>query len=882
MGGQMKIAKTLVYFALISLAVVLASAQTSSVQSRITQAVDASKLTMLRGNVHPLARPEFDRGMAPATMPMEHLFLVLKRSQAQEAALDDLLVQQQDKTSANYHNWLTPEQFGERFGPSDQDIQTIVRWLFSQGIGVSQIAPGRTVIEFSGTAAEVQQAFHTEIHMYDVRGEQHWANSSDPQIPAALAPVVAGVEALHDFKAQPMSRRFGTFARSNATGEIRPVQPLFTYPSGCSGTSCNFALGPADLGVIYNIASLWNGGITGSGQKIAVLGQSAVNLSDMASFRTMFGVTPASNPPTVISVPGDPPPALGADKGNEGESDLDLQWSGAIAPEASIIFVTSSGVADSAFYAVNNNVAPVIGLSYGLCEAALGASGNTFWGQLWQQAATQGITAVTSSGDTAAAGCEPSNTSSSAAPATTGLAVSGLASTPFNIAVGGTDFNDPTNPTTYFSTSNSGSTQVSAQKYIPETTYNDSCSNAVWSLFGFSNIPLSNCNSTSTSFQSFISPIGGGGGASAVYAKPTTWQAGPGVPNDGARDVPDVSLFAGDGFMGSFYIVCQSDMNKPVAACNVNSPFADFSGFGGTSASAQVFAGIMALVNQKNGVQGLANQKLYWLAAQQSGDSCNSSSPASNCVFNDVTVGTISAPCTKGTADCTITASNLSNGILSGCDAGAGYDEATGLGSVNAANLVNTWGTAANPTAMDFQLSLQNCNATANITSPGASGSFGVTITEVNGFAGGTYTLAASGLPSLSTSSFTQTRTDATHVSVTVTIFTAAPTTGRVGPARRMKWPREWPTNIAIATVLALLLALSTRFRDRGRVWAAGLAAAALLFVVVSCGGSSGSGGGGGGGGVGGGTPTGMVTGVTLTVTSGSTTHTMPFNVNVE
>ncbi|HTS12109.1 MAG TPA: S53 family peptidase [Candidatus Limnocylindrales bacterium] len=874
----MKITKAILYFAVISLAGVLASAQTSSVPSRIKQAIDNSQRTTLRGNTYPMARPEFDRGAAAATMPMEHLLLVLKRSPAQEAALEDLMAQQLDETSANYHKWLTPEEFGARFGPSDQDIQAVARWLFSQGLGVSQIAPGRTTIEFSGTAANVQRAFNTEIHMYDVRGKQHWANSSDPQIPTALTPVVAGVEALHDFKPQPMSHRVSTLSRPNASAGVQRVKPLFTYPSGCSSSACNFALGPADIATIYNITALWNAGFTGSGQKIAVLGQSAVNLADMASFRQMFGVTPASNPPTVISVPGHAPPALGQDTGDEGESDLDLQWAGSIAPQATVIFVTSSGVDFSASYAVNNNTAPVIGLSYGLCEAELLSTGNQFWNSTWQQAAAEGITVSVSSGDTDAAGCEPSNTGSSEQPATTGLAVSGLSSTPYNVAVGGTDFNDPTNPTTYFNTSNTGSTQVSAKSYIPETTYNDSCSNAVWALFGWSNIPLANCNSAVTSFQPFISPIGGGGGPSGVYPKPS-WQAGPGVPDDATRDVPDLSLFAGDGFMGSFYIACQSDQTSNV--CNLNSPYTNFLGFGGTSASTQVFAGIMALVNQKNSPsagQGLVNAKLYELAAQQSGTNCNSSSPASTCTFNDVTVGTISAPCLAGTSNCSVTASGEPNGILSGCDAGAGYDMATGLGSINVDNLANNWSTAVPGTTADFQLSMQNCNATVNVASPGSSGSINATVTEVNGFSGSLSPTCA-GLPTLASCTFSQSTTDATHISLTVTVSTAS--TGDVAPISRPKWPAGFPLNLAIALTLIIFVVAVMRLRG-GRRWAAGFALAALTVVLVSCGGGGSSFNGGGGGGGSGGTPTGFVSGATLTVTSGSTTHTMPFNVNVE
>lgn len=895
----MKTAKGLVYLAFISLVVAIASAQTSSVESRIAQPIDESQRTVLHGNVYPMARLEFDRGPAPANMPMEHMWLVLQRSPAQEAALENLMAQQQNKTSPNYHKWLTPAEFGLQYGPSLQDVQTVVRWLTSQNLGVSQVLRSLTAIEFSGAAAAVQRAFHTEIHMYNVNGEQHYANSTDPQIPAALSSVVVGVNALHDFRKHPASHRV-RFSRNGLP--LRRVAPQFTYPAGCTPTgsnaTCNFALGPADFNTIYNIPA----SATGTGQKIAVLGQATINLADISSFRQMFNVSPTTNVPTILNNPtsGDAPPSLSASdaSGDEGESDLDLEWSGSVAPQAQIIFVTSATIDESAAYAVDTSVAPIISLSYGLCEAENEVGGgNTFYNGLWQTAAAAGITVVVSTGDDLAAGCETPQSPTSTfnpgpQPATTGFAVSGLASTVYNVAVGGTDFNEFTNPTTYWNTSNSG-TGLSAKSYIPETTYNDSCSNAVLGEFsGFSTVPLLNCNNTTLDSGNLIAPFGGNGGmsncitasggtCSGGYAKPS-WQSAPGVPNDGARDLPDVSIFAGDGFAGSFYIVCESDQNTNGVACNLANQ--DFIGFGGTSASVQAFGAIMALVKQAtspNTGMGLVNPTLYDLASQQSGMNCNSSSPASGCVFNQVTVGNIAAPCVVSSPNCGVTASGDSFGIFPGCDASAGYNLATGLGSVNVGNLLTAWASAAPSTTADFQVSLQNCSATANISGPGASGTVGITMTAVNGFTG-TYTITCSGLPSESTCSSTQNAlSDGVHTNVTVTVATMAPVTGNVAPHGRPAWPLQLIKLAIPLMILAVLLFIMGRVRGWSRRWAVGLAtAAAVILLVAGCGG-----GGGGGGGCTTctpGTPTGYVSGATITVTSGSTTHTMPFNVNVE
>lgn len=717
----------------------------STVQPLITSAIDEAQTTVLKGNTHPLARAEFDLGTAPASLAMERMLLVLKRSPAQETALRKMLDDQQDKSSPNYHKWLTPEQFGKQFGPTDADLQTITAWLQSHGFQVGS-TKGRTVLEFSGVASQVQQAFHTEIHKYVVNGEKHWANATDPAIPTALAGAVAGVESLNNFPRKPMNAPTGIFKRDDKNGKLVSTNSLFTYPGQyCTPANECYGLGPYDFATIYNLLPLWNAGIDGTGVTIAIVGESDIQMTDVEAFRSFFGL-PANDPTFVWNGPD--PGILG----DESEADIDVQWSGGVAKGATIDFVvsqsteTTSGVDLSAVYIVEQNLAGIMSESYGFCELGLGTTGNQFYNELWQQASAQGITVFISAGDAGSAGCDNFD-AQGPAPAQYGLQVSGYASTPYNVAVGGTDFNDFYNSTKYWSATNNPTTQESALGYIPETTWNDSCTNAIWgTISGFSSDPETNCNNSQ--LAGAVIPLGGSGGVSACttpsgstvsscaggYAKPS-WQSGTGVPNDGKRDIPDVSLFASNGFLGDSYIICQADL---AGSC----PYS-FAGFGGTSVSSPAFAGIMAMVNQKmGGRQGNANYVFYKLAAKETLSGCNSSNgPGSNCVFNDVTSGTIAMPCAKGSANCSTSHSGDAYGILSGYTAGTGYDLATGLGSVNAANLVNQWATL---TALPSVTTITNLTPTS--ITHGQAVNFTVTVKPQtgNGAPSGTVSLEGS------------------------------------------------------------------------------------------------------------------------------------------
>jgi subtilase family serine protease len=706
--------------------------QAKRVPTRVLDTVDDTNRVALRGNVHPNARAQFDGGAVADAQPVTRIMLLFQRSAEQEAALRQLMDQQQAKGSANYHAWLTPDQFGKQFGPADADVQAVTDWLTSRGFQGIKVSKGKTVVEFSGNAGQVRNAFGAEIHKYNVNGKEHFANVNNPQIPAALAPVLRGVVALHNFRPQPMYHRLGTFQRNAKTGEVKPAL-TFTDVNGTF-----YAMGPADFATIYNIPST----ATGAGQSIAIVGQSNINVADVTAFRSIFGL-PAYSAGQLNVILNGPDPGLVS--GDEGESALDVEWAGAVAPAAIIDFVVTetsltdaaNGIDGSALYIVDNNVAPILSESYGACESALGTGGNAFYNALWQQAAAEGITVVISAGDNGSAGCDTPGAAASG-----GVAVSGLASTPFNVAMGGTDFDDANIQTTFWNAANTSTTPpvpASAKGYIPETTWNDSCAGT----------GITGCAGL-TSTTASVNSVAGSGGPSSVYTgslKPS-WQTGLG---DTARDIPDVSLFSSDGQNKSFYIVCQSDQDIPGdTGCDLNkftatSPFHDFQAVGGTSAATPTFAGIVALVNQKLATggnptprQGNVNYVLYGLA-KTAANVCNSTGNTlpNACVFNDVTKGNVSVACVGGSANCSNTTTGSTQfgalattkgGTTPAFNASAGYDLATGLGSVNVANLLTKW-TA--PTLVGTTTTL----AGPSTSTIGASATFTGTVAKASGTA---------------------------------------------------------------------------------------------------------------------------------------------------
>jgi hypothetical protein len=734
---SMPFSRALCFFASLTICLLaVASPLLAQPAALVTQPVDNSVRTVLPGNVHPLARAQYDQGEAPPNLALHRMLLVLKRSNQQEAVLRGLIDDQQDKHSASYHQWLTPEEFGAKFGAGDSDLAAVTNWLQASGFQVTEVSKGRTIVEFSGTAGLVKQYFGTAIHQYAVNGEQYWANASNPSIPTALTPVVHGFASLNNFPRRP-HYGMGPFPRFDQLQN----GPLFTFPFD-GGTT--YGVSPYDFATIYNVLPLWTNGIDGSGEIIAIVGETNINLSDIETFRSTFGL-PANDPTITLNGPD---PGILTD-GEESEAVIDVSWSGAVAKGATINFVvsesteTSAGIDLSAIYIINQNFAPVMSESYGFCELGLGNSGNAFYSALWEQAAAQGITVLLSAGDGGSAGCDNFDSESEAQ---FGVAVSGYASTPFNVSVGGTDFNDLNNPTTYWNTTNNAQTGESAKSYIPETTWNDSCA-------GFG------ANECTPANSRFFNIVGGSGGPSncaeqdinfnciAGYAKPA-WQTGTGVPPDGVRDQPDVSLFASNGFNGSAYVICEADLpNPPFQPCSLATPAAD--PFGGTSVSTPAFAGVMALVNQQTGSrQGNANYILYKLAAPN-GNSCNSSTvtTGNSCLFYDITKGNNSVPCVAGSPNCGPAPAG-GFGVLvdsSGNPAwttNTGYDMATGLGSVNVNNLVTKWTTATFAASTTTLTNLSPVNmithgATVNVTVTVAAKSGGGTPTGDVSLAGG-------------------------------------------------------------------------------------------------------------------------------------------------
>jgi len=635
-------------------------------ESRIRAAISDSDVRQVQGNVHPLARPEFDRGKIADSTLLPRITIFFKPSPSQQAALSGLLSEQQDRSSPNYHRWITPQEFGASFGLSQNDLAQVTSWLESRGFAVRDIPASRNALSFSGSAAQVAAAFGTSIHRYSQNGEEHYANLTEPSIPAALAGVISGVAGLNDFRPTPRLIR----------GNLSSAEPNFT-----DGTTTHF-LAPADFSVIYDVQPLYSRGINGAGQKIAIVGQSDIQLSDIREFRSLM--TLAANDPQVVLVPGSGDP--GMLDGDLQEADLDLEWAGAIAQNATLIYVNAKNAWDSLQYAITSNLAPVISVSYSACESAFSPSDVQSFTLLGQQANAQGQTIVAASGDTGAAGCDPLF----ATQATKGLAVGMPASMPYVTGVGGTKFNEGSG--TYWNTTNNGN-NLSALSYIPEISWDESTVG--------------------------LGIEATGGGASTLFTKPT-WQSGAGVPNDGVRDVPDISFSASADH--DSYMVCDESYNATTKAFTPMCPSGPFGGFdavGGTSAGTPALAAIVALLNQSmNSRQGNINAVLYRLANL-------SASP-----LHDITSGGNVVPCQTNPPSPGCPTSGSGAGSM-GYSAGPGYDMATGLGSIDANALVSAWSSVALPP--DFDISVEPANITLR---RGNSGTAQITVNHVGGLTG--------------------------------------------------------------------------------------------------------------------------------------------------
>jgi subtilase family serine protease len=734
-----------------------------------TQDVEKAASVQLAGHLHPMVHLATDMGTLDPSKRLS-LAIVFRRSTSQQAALEQLLRDQQDPKSPKFHKWITSAEYASAYGLPEKTLEDISNWLKSKGALVRDISPSRNRISFEATAAQAEALFQVQMHQYQVNGEMHYSNDREPYVPAPLSSVVVGIRGLNDFRLKPRSVR-------NRRRVQAAVRSDFT-----SGISGNTYLAPDDFATIYDVKGLHNSGIDGTGQKIAVAGQTDIKLSDIAAFRSASGLS--KNDPQVVLEGTDP----GTNLGDMTEADLDLEWSGAVAQGATILYVNSTNVLNSFEYAITQNLAPVLAISYGDCEANYSSGDVQTLESLAQQANAQGITITAPSGDSGAADCD-----SSKASATHGLAVDLPASLPYVTGVGGTRFVEGNNSSQYWSSTNNSS-NGSALTYIPGEVWND----------------------TSADRQLSAS----GGGASSLFSKPS-WQSGPGVPNDSHRDVPDISLNASADHDG--YLICTN------GSCTNGFRAADntLTVVGGTSAGAPTFAAIVALLNQKNGSSlGNVNSTLYTLAQN---------SPST---FHDITTGNNVVPCASGSTNCT-------NGSL-GYSAGAGYDQVTGLGSPDVLSLATDWPTGGGSGQADFALSVTPTTLTI---SRGSSGTATVSITPENSFSG-TITLSCS-LPStfLASDCTISPASITTSGTATVTIGTLKAALERCAPesralARADSVPTGNARRVAAASavcLLSVLLAIVLPGLSRRDLRIAGLCLGLVVSLCVACGGGSSS-----------------------------------------
>ena len=904
------------------------------VPSRVTEEIDVSQMQVLPNHHPQWANPANEAGAVPADLKLGPLTMVLARSAEQEQAFIQLLADQQNPASPEYHRWLTPEQVGARFGLSQADIDAVSGWLTSQGLQVNWVSSSRMLINFSGTAADMNRAFQTEFRNYKVNGEERISVSSDPMIPQALAPVVTAVRGLYTVDERPQH-------------QVRTVQLDAPENTSLSG---NHYIAPADFTTIYDLPS----GLTGAGFTIGIVGESRTNFGDFDTFRQRT-LSTFPNPTEIVPTAYggvDPGPALtsGTAGGAQMEATLDVTRAGSVAPGAKLLLVTASAASGGIFvdaeYLVDTSPAPaqVMSISFGACELLAGSGATASWEVLFQHAAAEGISTFVSSGDSGASGCDADGGPPPANPQA--ISINYLCASGYVTCVGGSEFNDLANPSQYWSSSN-GAGLLSALSYIPEGGWND---------------PLSSSSTTEV--------LSSGGGVS-IYAATPAWQAGVGVPADRTgRYTPDIS-FSGSCHDGYFMCVAASG---GTCITGTNGTFS-FLAVCGTSASAPSMAGVAALLNQKLGTaQGSVNQSLYAMAA---------STPAA---FHDITVAT------SGVTNCSLnTASMCNNSIpsqtsITGGEAGylvgTGYDEVTGLGSLDVSSFINNYVTrfvpplALTPSASSITVAQPltvsvlvgavsglatptgsvaltsgsyssgatalnssgsaNINISAGVLAPGidtltatytpdsssstlyasavnttsvtvvapgfqisgssvtvskgSAGTSTVTVTPSGGFTGNVALTAAitsspSGAQYLPTLSFGTTSpvsiTGSTAQTATLTISTTAATSGAlVYPVRPgSRWYASG------GTALACILPFCVPMRRRG--WRAVFGVLALLFALaggmLACGGGGGSGGGGGGGGGGGisGTTSGAYT-ITVTATSGSTSATSTVALTVQ
>jgi subtilase family serine protease len=797
--------------------------QAQQPQARLAAPIANTSRATLVGSQPPRARVAQDLGAADSSTPLPSITMYFSRSAQQQADLDALVAAQQNPSSPEYHQWLTPAEFGARFGLADADIAKTQAWLESEGFTVTGVSPSRNSITFSGTASTVASAFGAPIHRYVLNGENHIAPSADLSLPSALAGIVSDVRDLSDFRPRPHFRR----------GNGALYKPNFT-----SAQTGNHFLQPGDIAVIYDIKAAYGAGYNGQGQTIAIMGQSAISNTDITNFQTAIGQT--AKAPTGMLVPNTGSSATYS--GDESESDLDLEYSTGIAPGATIDFVyvganATASVFDSLTWAITNRIAPILNISYGECEPELGQTQYTSLNAMLQQAASQGQTVVSAAGDDGSTDCYGSSNSVTVEEA---LAVDFPSSSQYVTGVGGTEFLAAavaSSNNQYFTAASSADVVTSALSYIPEQAWNDD----------------------SASFPS--DPLSSGGGGVSIFSPAPTWQTGvPGIPAGSAfRFVPDIALDASPN--NAAYAYCTSDntawASGQQSSCTTglrDTSSQDLTVAGGTSFAAPIFSGMVAILAQARGYtwQGVVNPNLYTIAS-------NPATYAS--AFHDITTG--GNYCDIGSSFCS------SEGAAN-YPAGIGYDQATGLGSLDLNNLLAAWPQNTTPnTAKAFTLASTAMSITEGSSGAAGTGTSTITATPTNSYTGtiawtvlSNYTIAGAcySIPNTTVSSST-----AVTATLTVTVGNTTCPTGATPFLRKgtqnasVRTPAQpghhSPAIPALATLGLVSLLFFSRRNRRLPTLLAVLAFAGLGLGLSGCGGGSSSGGGGGGGG-GGGTTT--------------------------
>jgi subtilase family serine protease len=777
-------------------------------QARITTPVDNSSRTTLTGTVSPRAIPSLDTGAVPGSTKLTGITLVFSRTAEQQTVLDALVAAQQNPASAQYHQWLTPQQFGAQFGAAASDISAVEAWLQQQGFSIDSVANSRDRINFSGTATQVESAFGAPLHYFKTNTGTAFTPASELTVPSAIASAVLTVTNLSSF-------------RPHSHVKFHPA--ISDKPNFTSGQTGSFFLDPDDVATIYDINAAYNAGYTGAGQSIAVMGQSEIVPADITNFQTALGLT--ANPPTQILVPSTGTAAISS--GDEAESDLDLEYTSTIAKGATIYFVytgnstNSNGVFTSLQYAVTNKTAPIISISYGDCEIDLGSANYTQLNAILQQAATQGQTVIAAAGDSGSTDCYGETGTGLSNATLESLAVDFPGSSQYVTSMGGTEFpaaDVAAGNTTYWTTSSTTDVLSSAKSYIPEQVWNDD---------------YIEYEAGSTS------PLSSGGGGVSIYTTRPTWQTGvSGIETGFYRLVPDISLAASPNYPG--YLYCSSDTETGVTgSCthgfrDVNSTYLTVAG--GTSFDAPIFAGMLAIINQSHGVttgQGVVNPILYTLAS-------NATTYAS--AFHDITNG--GNECAASTVYCTTAGA-------SEYYATTGYDEASGLGSVDLYNLISAWPAVTAPTNNRGSFTV---SAAALTVATGSSASTTVTVTPSSGYTG-TIAWSLTASPALANACYTLSNVSVTGTSaVTTSLTVSATSTGCTAaqltgtgthpfastttikssnhPPSHMPFGPA-PTTVAAAALLAGIF-FTRRSRRLGTFLAIALLAAAG-FAVTGC-----------------------------------------------